>query len=156
MSQYSDIEIQTAKKLLGEGYKWIARDLRGVLYASKSRKGKAFDEAKDFCSQDVPIFESIDFGDEPTSLESIVNPQVLDEAERRYLSNVIRPFWDKVTSICKTNYGGKYQYVCIALRGHNIDLPAFEKGTMYKGMELNHAYTLEELGLSGRERKSED
>lgn len=149
MSKYNDIEIQTAKNLLGEGYKRIARDLNGVLYASKSIGNELFYEAKDFCfcSQDVPIFESIDFGDEPTSLESIAYPQVLDEAERRYLSNVIRPFRDKVISICKTNYGGKYQYVCIALRGHNIDLPVFETGTMYKGMELNHAYTLEELGL---------
>ena len=156
MSKYNDIEIQTAKNLLGEGYKRIARDLNGVLYASKSIGNELFDEAKDFCSQDVPIFESIDFGDGPTSLESIAHPQVLDEAEHRYLSNVIRPFRDKVISICKTNYGGKYQYVCIALRGHNIDLPVFETGTMYKGMELNRAYMLEELGLSGRERKRED
>ena len=28
-----------------------------------------------------------------------------------------------------------------------IDLPSFWKETMYKGMELNKEYTLEELGL---------
>lgn len=28
-----------------------------------------------------------------------------------------------------------------------IDLPLFETGTMYKGMEINKRYSLEELGL---------
>ena len=98
---HSDIEIQTAKKLLGEGYKRIARGLDGVLYAFRDNG------TKEICSCYVPIFESIDFGDEPTSLESIANPQILDEAEHRYLSAVIRPFRDKVISICKTNYEGR-------------------------------------------------
>ena len=79
---------------------------------------------------------------------------VLDEAEKRYLSNIIKPFRDKVISIAnyyeesignnyieievKQNYCHENQYV---------SLPYFKSGTMYKGMEEYKKYTLEELGL---------
>lgn len=81
---------------------------------------------------------------------------ILDDAEKRYLSAVIRPFKDDVQYIVK--YGGRFSYVDyeeIAVRYQDkmsgikccFLLPKFEKGTMYKGMELNRHYTLEELGL---------
>ena len=79
---------------------------------------------------------------------------VLDEAEKRYLTNIIKPFRDKVISIAnyyeesignnyieievKQNYCHENQYV---------SLPYFKSGTMYKGMEEYKKYTLEELGL---------
>lgn len=78
---------------------------------------------------------------------------ILDDAEREYLSAVIKPFRDRVIGICKTGFTSigerKYQYVFITLcdRSYNIDLPLFEKETMYKGMKLDIAYLPEELGL---------
>lgn len=79
---------------------------------------------------------------------------VLDEAEKRYLSNIIKPFRNTVISIAKyyeesidnnfieievkQNYCNENQYV---------SLPYFKKGTMYKGMKEYKKYTLEELGL---------
>lgn len=79
---------------------------------------------------------------------------ILNETERKYLSNVIKPFRDKVISIAnyyeesidnnfieievKQNYCNENQYV---------SFPYFKKGTMYKGMEEYKKYTLEELGL---------
>lgn len=78
---------------------------------------------------------------------------ILDDAERRYLSAVIRPFRNKVNFICKSGIIGEpewsYQYVFISFRdcSHDIDFPFFKTGTMYKGMELGKKYTLEELGL---------
>lgn len=43
-------------------------------------------------------------------------------------------------------------YISISIRGEslnfeNLNLPYFEIGTMYKGMETVRSYTLEELGL---------
>lgn len=81
---------------------------------------------------------------------------ILDEAEKRYLSAVIRPFRVDVKYIVK--YGGHFSsraYEEIAVRyqdkrcgdAYSFILPKFEKGTMYKGMEVNRHYTLEELGL---------
>lgn len=78
---------------------------------------------------------------------------ILDDAEKRYLSAVIRPFRNKVKFICKSGIIGEpewsYQYVFISFRdgSHDIDFPFFRTGTMYKGMELDREYKLEELGL---------
>ena len=78
--------------------------------------------------------------------------QILTDSEKRYLSNVIEPFKDRVNYIIKTeNSLGEY----IAIHSHLYTgwrsdvtlLPEFEKETMYKGMEINKRYTLDELGL---------
>ena len=91
------------------------------------------------------------------SLESIVHPPILDDAERKYLSAVISPFRDRVKHICRAWYitsSGEYQrnlsiYITLSddVTSYHIDLPLFKKETMYKGMNIGKAYTLEELGL---------
>lgn len=75
------------------------------------------------------------------------NKPILDDAEKEYLSAVIRPFKDKVKYIRKRGaLRGEYIVIGI-LNDSAIILPYFEKGTMYKGMEANKEYTLKELGL---------
>lgn len=157
MSKYSDIEIQTAKNLLEYGYNWIVRNENGRLSAHSTKPGKVSNvwwSAKDeaLVCEFVPIFLSIHFGDkEPVSLESIVHPQILDDAEKRYLKGVIRPFRDRVQYITKTNNGCSRGYCGIRIGFTNpsddIYLPCFLASTMYKGMKLYKNYTLEELGL---------
>lgn len=72
---------------------------------------------------------------------------ILDETEKRYLKSIIRPFKNRVISICKrVNFVGFY-YILIKLKEDTIVLPDFEKGTMYNGMEEEKIYTLKELGL---------
>lgn len=39
------------------------------------------------------------------------------------------------------------EYIAIDLNNERLSFPFFDKGTMYKGMELNKKYTLKELGL---------
>ena len=71
---------------------------------------------------------------------------ILNEAEKRYLSAVIKPFRDKVKYICK--YYNANEWISIAIKKSvNIEFPHFVKGTMYKGMKGGKKYTLEELGL---------
>ena len=74
--------------------------------------------------------------------------KILDEAEKRYLKAVIRPFKYKVTSIEKViGYTNDY-YIRINLKNDdNASLPYFKKNTMYKGMKIDKEYTLKELGL---------
>lgn len=74
--------------------------------------------------------------------------EILDEAEKKYLSDVIRPFKDKVKYICKlvSAYGNK-EFINIQLRDDNFTLPYFKKGTMYKEMQTGKRYTLEKLGI---------
>lgn len=78
---------------------------------------------------------------------------ILDSGEKEYLSNVIKPFKHKVkgirkNEICNSEDNQKEEYIIIYIKNdYQINLPNFKKNTMYKNMEINKAYTLEELGL---------
>ena len=82
-------------------------------------------------------------------LEQEYKPPILDDVEKAYLSSVIKPFRKKIEYIEKTDnyYVNGKQFLCIALADDYCCLPFFKKDTMYKGMEANKRYTLEELGL---------
>lgn len=73
--------------------------------------------------------------------------EILDEKEKEYLSAVIRPFKGRVDYIQKEISDTREDIVvCVACDDY-LSFPYFEKGTMYKGMELGKKYTLKELGL---------
>jgi hypothetical protein len=76
----------------------------------------------------------------------------LDKVEKEYLENFLRPFKEDVKEITKIKKAFSFQneMLHIGLKdigAYDIILPEFKKGTMYKGMELYEAYTLQELGL---------
>lgn len=77
--------------------------------------------------------------------------EILDEAEKRYLKNIIRPYLDKIKSIEKFIFSTGRAKITITVKDGNdywyIDLPPFKKETMYKNMGDDKEYTLEELGL---------
>lgn len=82
-------------------------------------------------------------------LEEEYKPSILDDVEKAYLSAIINPLRNEVKCIEKLNPSclkGK-QYLRIELTDDYFTLPIFAKGTMYKGMEVDKKYTLEELGL---------
>lgn len=79
--------------------------------------------------------------------------QILTEKEKDYLSSVIKPFRDRIIYIAKKGEDDESEYIEISLRYYVnkfyavFFLPDFKKGTMYKGMETDKKYMLEELGL---------
>lgn len=74
--------------------------------------------------------------------------QILDDAEKRYLRGVIRPFKNMVVFIKKTCNYASCQWIEIAVEGNRtIALPGFKNDEMYKGMKLEKEYTIEELDL---------
>ena len=79
-------------------------------------------------------------------LEEEYVPKILTDKEKAYLSAVIKPFREKIECINKINLREE-EYLKICLKGETISFPFFREGTMYKGMEVNKRYTLEELGL---------
>ncbi|MGN8818569.1 hypothetical protein ACTNEN_09645 [Oribacterium sp. HCP28S3_H8] len=161
MNKYNDIEIQTAKNLLKGGYKWLVRETCGDLYVYKDKPHKNYDrdtsddtwqydgEYDQICTIQVSIFQNVTCVDkEPVSLENIVHPQILDDAEQRYLSAVIRPFRDNVKSISKCISYPSREFIAIYCKnGDKTLFPWFEAGIMYNGMERYKEYTVEELGL---------
>ena len=83
----------------------------------------------------------------PTTWGEYIPPKpILDDKEKEYLSAVIRPFRDKIKSIAKHSYRAEeYVFLYAVEAGNGFGLPYFKKGTMYKGMELDREYSLEEL-----------
>lgn len=76
--------------------------------------------------------------------------EILDKVEKNYLTNVIKPFKKRFKGISKIEspiFPAEKEVLQIQLNNDEIILPYFEKGTMYKEMELNKRYTLEELGI---------
>jgi hypothetical protein len=82
-------------------------------------------------------------------LEEEYKPPILDDVEKDYLSAVIKPWKNKIKFIEKFEDTYDKERILIWIIGdcRNIYLPQFEKGKMYKGMEVDKKYTLEELGL---------
>lgn len=72
---------------------------------------------------------------------------ILDSKEKKYLSEVIRPFRKEVTVIKKLGTPAGKEYILIILKDDCMSFPSFKKGMMYKGLELEKRYTPEELGL---------
>lgn len=75
---------------------------------------------------------------------------ILTEQERNYLSQVIKPFREKIQHISKLT-GKNGEYICIDIRfdweEDSILLPRFATGTLYKGMEIGKEYSVKDLGL---------
>lgn len=83
-------------------------------------------------------------------LEEEYKPQILTDSEKEYLSAVIKPFRDKVKYITKRIDTGvsDTEFIKIILENHNLlQLPRFERRTMYRGMEICACYSLDNLGL---------
>lgn len=73
---------------------------------------------------------------------------ILDNIEKNYLSNIIKPFRDRIDYIAKVNLSNRREYILIKMKNcEMISLPFFTAGAMYKGMENDKNYTLKDLGL---------
>lgn len=73
--------------------------------------------------------------------------ELLDYAEKKYLSEVIRPFRKEVTTIEKLEAPAGREYIVIILKDDGKHFLCFKKDTRYSGLELEKKYTPEELGL---------
>lgn len=113
---------------------------------------------KDICYNNDNGYSSINWCKENNCIiyefEDVIEVHdILIEKERRYLSNIIRPFRDRVIYIkkVKSGYNGAY-FISIHTKskyipeGESLCFPFF-KNEMYVGMKENEEYTLEELGL---------
>lgn len=125
--KYEPLIRTSEKKFENECYRFYIRDLENL------------------CTRDFGKIIKIEEPEYQAVYES--KPEILDEVEKRYLSNVIRPFRDKVTNIKKST-NGKREYITVNMVNDlGISFPGFEIGKMYKGMERGELYTLEELRL---------
>ena len=75
--------------------------------------------------------------------------EILDEVEKRYLTEVIRPFRKRIQFIQKKKEITEINpYIRIVCEDNDeLVFPHITDNSMYKGMEVNKKYTLKELGL---------
>lgn len=75
--------------------------------------------------------------------------EILDEVEKKWLGNFVKPFRSKIYDIVKYRlHDNSGEWLQIRMKDSpDIDLPYFKLNKMYKGMKINREYTLEELGL---------
>ncbi|MFR2207175.1 MAG: hypothetical protein ACLS59_06520 [Clostridia bacterium] len=75
--------------------------------------------------------------------------EILDEVEKRYLTEVIRPFRERIQFIQKKKEITEINpYIRIVCEDNDkLVFPYITDNSMYKGMKVNKKYTLEELGL---------
>ena len=71
---------------------------------------------------------------------------ILTDEEKEYLSNVIKPFRNDVVSIMKCSLW-ECTRIYITLNHDTFCLPWFKKDEMYRNMEFDKGYSVEELGL---------
>lgn len=166
--EYSEIEIEVAKNLLEEGYRWIARDKNNDVYAYCIRPvkgGTVWSPQGDNllllmsggARGVIPIFDGIRWEDEePVRLRDIV-PQILTDEEREWLRVVVKPFRDRLKTV-EAHDGVFYgRYVAFAIEHpeefrdglledeEDSSLPVPKD--WFKGMENYKNYAPEELGL---------
>lgn len=132
-----------------EKYKDIVLDNMNICDIDTLLRGKCTKEYRAFCE----VFKCTGCRERFIKwlLEECKEP-VLDDVERKYLSEVIRPFKNYVTGITKVKNECETdkQFIRIMVNKYMTEyiiLPNFEENTMYKGMEVNKEYSLEELDL---------
>lgn len=87
----------------------------------------------------------------PTQYEEVFErkEEILDETEKKYLTDVIRPFRKRIQFIQKKKEIKEINpYIRIVCEDNDkLVFPYITDNSMYKGMETNKKYTLKELGL---------
>ena len=103
--------------------------------------------------KDTIIGKSLDIVkvERPVKYETVFErkEEILDEIEKRYLTEVIRPFRKRIQFIQKKKEITEINpYIRIVFENNDkLVFPYIADNSMYKGMEVNKKYTLKELGL---------
>lgn len=136
-----------AMKELEKGNKVRNADWKDTIYLYKKNQKICF---SDTCPVSNLNNSDLNFG-----TWELYKKSILDKTEKEYLSNVIKPFKNRVCYIIKyTNLCAlKEEYIQICVKSYDneleetINLPIFVEGSMYKNMKKVHRYSLKELGL---------
>lgn len=120
------------KKILKMGYK----DPQTVFHDIKASIDPEIQRTSDFFTNTILDWMAQEY-----------KPELLNNVEKNYLSEVIQPFRKEVIAIEKLETYTGEEYILILFKDDGMHFPSFKKGRMYKGMKLEKRYTPEELGL---------
>lgn len=148
---FGDDELELVNKFtkadLKHGDKCTLKNGQVIFFDKTSNYSfNSIDEQLKYFNDDVSIVKV----ERPVKYETLFErkEEILDEAEKKYLASVIRPFRDRTIYISKIKkYSEEQIIMCIDGYYDFFKMPVFEANTMYKGMKLDEKYTLKELGL---------
>jgi hypothetical protein len=126
------------------------KELGKIFYEGCGKPAAMFDIIKNNCDSNIRSRYGQAYAD--AILDWMAQPYkkpILDKVEREYLSAVIRPFKKMIAYIVKAQDfdDGKQCIRIILQNGDGMHFPYLNDDAMYKGMEVNKDYSLEELGL---------
>lgn len=148
--------------------KEIAKEVYTIGHKTGNCKGCPFENLIecDFvrCSGDSATVEKIatqiekEYTKHKKIIETIENYEIpvpiLDEIEKKYLTNVLRPYarkYDTIEIKKILSFDGIQEYLHVSFIGVNgkdcLEFPYFSKNTMYKNMKIGKWYTVDELDL---------
>lgn len=135
-----------AMKELEKGNKVRNANWKAAIYLYK--------ENEDICFSDTCIEKCLNGRDLNYGTWELYKEPILNKTEKEYLSNIIKPFKNKVCYIVKYTvsfYDGDFIQISVKSNRNNvyqyINLPAFTRGSMYNNMRSLYKYSLKELGL---------
>ena len=136
-----------AMKELEKGNKVRNADWKDTIYLYK--------ENQKICFSDTCPVLNLNTSDLNFGTWELYQESILDKTEKEYLSNVIKPFKNKVAYIMKDVLllcAPKYVFIKICVKAEirtyeHINLPTFISDSRYKNMKLGYKYSLKELGL---------
>lgn len=102
-----------------------------------------YKDNEDICFSDACVVKNLDINDLNYGTWELYKEPILTKEEKEYLSNVIKPFKNRVGYIIKyTNLCAlKEEYIQICVKSYDneldedINLPVFVEGSMYKNMK---------------------
>lgn len=114
-----------------------------------------YEDNEDICFSDACVVKNLDITDLNYGTWELYKEPILTKEEKEYLSNVIKPFKNRVRYIIKyaNLFALNEAYIQICVKSYdngldeNINLPVFVEGSMYKNMKKIHRYSLKEVGL---------
>ena len=128
------------------------RELGKIFYQGCPNPAAMFDKIKKNYDSNIRSSYGQTYADD--ILDWMAKPfkgPILNDTEREYLAAVIRPFKKNVCTVCKKYVqscsGLSYEYLVVKLSNERWGFPKSVEGTMYRGLELDKEYSLEELGL---------
>ena len=110
-----------------------------------------YEDNEDICFSDACVVKNLDIADLNYGTWELYKEPILTKEEKEYLSNVIKPFKNRVgyiikyTNLCALNE--EYIQICVKSYDNELDedinLPIFVEGSMYKNMKKVHRYSLD-------------
>ena len=150
---FGDDELELVNKFtkadLKHGDKCTLKNGQVIFFDKTSNYSfNSIDEQLRYFNDDVSIVKV----ERPVKYETLFErkKEILDETEKRYLSNIIRPFKNQVQYIVKYDNPLRTEKEHLRIKLINdeeMNFPDFKKDSMYKGMKEGKKYTLKKLGL---------